>query len=148
LINDDLVFFPVFLSKYQGLGRWNIGIMEYWRTGSLSFRVPSFHHSNLLRLLPLYEDISMDHRQLLESLESLHAELASRMEIDAETRERLGRVTGDIQRLLNQAEVVSREDVEPVHDSVRDLVLRIESEHPSLTSVLNQLASGLSNLGI
>ena len=90
----------------------------------------------------------MDHRQLLASLESLHAELASQMEIDAETREKLGQVTGDIQRLLNQTETVSREEVEPVHDSVRDLVLRIESEHPSLTSVLNQLASGLSNLGI
>ena len=90
----------------------------------------------------------MDHRQLLTSLESLHAELASQMEIDAETRERLGQVTGEIQRLLNQTEGVSREEVNPVHDSVRDLVLRIESEHPSLTSVLNQLASGLSNLGI
>ncbi len=105
----------------------------------------------------------MDQRQLLTSLESLRAELA-RMElasaeltsaelanqgmIDTEIREMLGRVTGDIQRLLNHAESVSREEVNPVHESVLDLVLRIESEHPSLTAVLNQLASGLSNLGI
>ena len=95
----------------------------------------------------------MEHRQLLNSLESLREELASPKlerlaEIDDETREKLGRVTGDIQKLLDQTDSISREEVEPVHDTVRDLVLRIESEHPSLTSVLNQLASGLSNLGI
>ena len=95
----------------------------------------------------------MDHRQLFNALESLRQELTSPKlesltEIDAEIHEKLGQVTGDIQKLLDQAGTVSRAEVEPVHDTVRDLVLRVESDHPSLTSVLNRLASSLSNLGI
>ncbi len=87
----------------------------------------------------------MDHRQLLNLLESLQEDLSSPKldgltEIDDEIREKLGRVTGEVQQLLDQEGTVSREEVEPVHDTVRDLVLRIESEHPSMTSVLNQLA--------
>ena len=90
----------------------------------------------------------MDKQQLLSALESLHAELADADQIDTETRERLETVTGDVQRLLGQDAEPSREEVEPLSDSLQDMVLRFEADHPSLTSLLNRIASGLSNLGI
>lgn len=85
---------------------------------------------------------------MLTTLETLHAELAGAEEVDAETRERLRVVTDDIQRLLGQDAELSREEVEPLSASIHDLVLRFETDYPSLTSVLNRVASGLSNLGI
>ncbi len=95
----------------------------------------------------------MNKQQLLTTLETLHAELAGAEKIDAKqiddkTRKQLQTVTADIQQLLDQSEAVSRAEVEPVAASIHDLVLQFETEHPSLTSTLNRIASGLSNLGI
>lgn len=95
----------------------------------------------------------MDKQQLLATLETLHTELAGAEKIEAkqlddETRKQLQTITADIQQLLGQSEAVSRAELEPVTASIQDMILQFETEHPSLTSALNRIASGLSNLGI
>ena len=84
----------------------------------------------------------MDKQHLLTTLETLHAELISAEQVDDETQKQLQAVTDDIQRLLGKGNAISREEMEPVNASIRDLLLKFETEHPSLTSVLNRIASG------
>jgi len=90
----------------------------------------------------------MDKQQLLSTLENLHAELAGAERVDENKLQQLRTITDDIQRLLTQEEDVSSEQVAPVSDNVQDLLLQFEADHPGLTSALNQVAAGLSNLGI
>ena len=90
----------------------------------------------------------MDKQQILSVLEKLQTELSSVQEVDVDKQQKLQTIATDIQQLLTQEEDPSSEQVDPVHASIQDLLLQFESEHPSLTAALNQVAAGLSNLGI
>jgi len=90
----------------------------------------------------------MDKQRLLSTVETLHAELASSEQLDAAMRVQLETLADDIQRLLEQEDAESAENVGPLSARVRDLVLRFEADYPRLTGVLNQVADGLANLGI
>ena len=90
----------------------------------------------------------MDKQHLLATVETLHEELASSEQLDADMRAQLETLAEDIQRLLEQKEEESAEHVGPLSARVQDLVLRFETEHPRLSAVLNQVADGLANLGI
>ena len=90
----------------------------------------------------------MEKQQLRETLEKLHGELGDRAQIDDETRALLKTLTDDINRLLSADAKDSADQVEPLSDQVHDLVLKFETDHPQLTSALNQVASALANMGI
>ena len=90
----------------------------------------------------------MDKQQLLSTLEKLHAELAGTDHVDENKLQQLQTITDDIQQLLTQEDDVSNAQVAPVSDSIQDLLLQFEADHPNLTLALNQVAAGLSNLGI
>jgi len=93
----------------------------------------------------------MEKQQLLKKLASLRAELANTEteSLDKESQAMLNRLNDDIERLLSRAgEGDAEEDEEQLSDQVQDLVLKFETEHPRLTSALNQVAAALSNLGI
>ncbi len=90
----------------------------------------------------------MDKQQILSALEKLQTELAGIQEVGEERQQQLQTISANIQALLTQEEDVSSEQIDPVHASIQKLLLQFESEHPSLTSALNQVAAGLSNLGI
>ncbi|NOY29992.1 MAG: DUF4404 family protein [Planctomycetes bacterium] len=90
----------------------------------------------------------MDQAELLKTLEKVHAELAEARSVDDETRQLLTTLTDDIRRLSEQSGAASAENVEPLTDQVQDLVLRFETDHPRLTTALNQVAGALANLGI
>ena len=90
----------------------------------------------------------MDKQQILSVLEKLQTELSSVQEVDVDKQQKLQTIATDIQQLLTQEEDPSSEQVDPVRASIQDLLLQFESEHPSLTAALNQVAAGLSNLGI
>jgi predicted component of type VI protein secretion system len=90
----------------------------------------------------------MDKQQILSVLEKLQTELSSVQEVDDDKQQKLQSIATDIQQLLTQEENPSSEQVDPVNASIQDLLLQFESEHPSLTAALNQVAAGLSNLGI
>jgi hypothetical protein len=90
----------------------------------------------------------MDKQQILSVLEKLQTELSSVQEVDVDKQQKLQTIATDIQQLLTQEEDPSSAQVDPVHARIQDLLLQFESEHPSLTAALNQVAAGLSNLGI
>lgn len=90
----------------------------------------------------------MDKQQILSVLAKLQTELSSIQEVDVDKQQKLQTIATDIQQLLTQEGDPSRAEIDPVHASIQDLLLQFESEHPSLTAALNQVAAGLSNLGI
>jgi hypothetical protein len=93
----------------------------------------------------------MDKSKLQQTLTQVHSELADADSVDQDTRQLLTTLTNDIQRLLEKDEAppAAEEDSDgPLSKQVRGLMLQFESEHPKLTSALNQVADGLANLGI
>ena len=92
---------------------------------------------------------TMDKSELRTTLEKVHAELANAESVDDDTRELLTALTDDLERLSSdQTEGESAEHVGPLSARVHDLVLRFETDHPRLTTALNQVADALANLGI
>ena len=87
----------------------------------------------------------MDREQLHQTLRRLHRELQSAEVDDPETRELLGAVQDDIDR-------VTGPDDDPPADELGDrierLAARFESDHPSLALALRQVISTLSSMGI
>jgi len=93
----------------------------------------------------------MNISELQQTLAQVHSELADADSVDQDTRQLLTTLTNDIQRLLEKDDAppaVEAETDGPLSKQVRSLMLQFESEHPKLTSALNQVADGLSNLGI
>lgn len=90
----------------------------------------------------------MEKKELIETLQTLHHELAQPGSVDDEARASLKTLAGDIQQLLDQEQTESAEHVGPLSTRVQDLTLQFETEHPQLTRVLNQVAAALANLGI
>ncbi|QEG36582.1 DUF4404 family protein [Bythopirellula goksoeyrii] len=82
---------------------------------------------------------------LLEKLEQLRAELAASSALDEGSHEQLQSLINDIERAVDAP---PSEDEGILSGEVQDLVLKFETEHPQITSALNQVASALANLGI
>jgi hypothetical protein len=81
----------------------------------------------------------MDHDRLRALLAELHRELGSAERLDAESRSLVEQVLQDLERLESP----------PTADAgLRDLVLRVESEHPRLAAAIGQVADALGRLGI
>ena len=90
----------------------------------------------------------MQKHELQETLAKLHGELSDQEKIDDASRQLLKKFADDINRLLDDAQTTSADDVEPLSEQVQDLVLKFEADHPQLTAALNQVASALANMGI
>jgi len=90
----------------------------------------------------------MDKQQILSVLEKLQVELADMQKVDSHKQQQLLAITQNIQQLMTQEEDLSSDQIDPVKANIQELLLQFETEHPILTSALNQVASGLANLGI
>lgn len=90
----------------------------------------------------------MDQNALTARLRDLRAQLAGSKSVDAETLALLEEVTADLERLHDEEQPSTQEDVDSVSGRVQSLLTRFEAEHPRLTSVLQQVLDGLANLGI
>jgi hypothetical protein len=90
----------------------------------------------------------MDQNSLTARLRDLRAQLAGSKSVDAETLALLEEVTADLERLHDEEQPSTREDVESVSGRVQSLLTKFEAEHPRLTSVLQQVLDGLATLGI
>ena len=93
----------------------------------------------------------MDKSKLQQTLAQVHAELADAESVDGDTRQLLTTLTDDIERLLEKdppQPAAEATDDGPLSKQVRGLVLQFESEHPKLTTALNQVADALAGLGI
>ena len=90
----------------------------------------------------------MNPTELQKTLESLRSELNKAASVDDETRTMLTSLAKDIQRLSDQNAAETSSEVEPLTERVQDMVLKFETDHPQLTTVLNQVSAALANLGI
>ena len=89
----------------------------------------------------------MNPTELNQTLETLHAELNSASSVDDQTRAKLVALAEDIKRLAAQDGDEAAE-FGPLSERVHDLVLKFETDHPKLTTALNQVSAALANLGI
>ncbi|MEN1678362.1 MAG: DUF4404 family protein [Planctomycetota bacterium] len=90
----------------------------------------------------------MDRDQLLQTLKSLHQQLATVDEIGPETRAALADVAGDLERLLDPEDETTADDVRASSEGVRGYLAEFEAEHPQLAESIGRLADGLASLGI
>ena len=94
----------------------------------------------------------MGHEQLLNTLKTLHAQLSSMDEIDAESQAMLQTVTDDIHRILELKSAPKQDAAEDADPSfsvrIRDTLIELESRHPRVGDVLERLTDGLASMGI
>ncbi|MGI8978767.1 MAG: DUF4404 family protein [Pirellulaceae bacterium] len=90
----------------------------------------------------------MDQKALTEKLRELRAQLAAKNDADPQTLALLEEVTADLDRLHDEDQPSSQEDLDSVSGRVQNLLTKFEAEHPRLTSVLQQILDGLARLGI
>lgn len=97
----------------------------------------------------------MTQQELLTKLSSLHTELSQAQQVDPSTVVMLETVMADIQAVLGRDssetdQVVASDEESPadIRGALHDLLLRIKSEHPHFSSVVEQVADGLAALGI
>ena len=90
----------------------------------------------------------MNPSEIQKTLQTLHAELSSTSEVDDKTRTLLTTLADDIQRLSDPETTQTAEEVESLTEQVQEVVLKFETDHPALTTILNQISAALANLGI
>ena len=90
----------------------------------------------------------MDQKALTAKLRELRAQLAAKSDTDPQTLVLLEEVTADLDRLHDESQPSTQEEVDSVSGRVQNLLTQFEAEHPRLTSVLQQILDGLARLGI
>ncbi len=88
----------------------------------------------------------MDTTQLGLALTTMHESLADRQTLEPELHDDARQVIADLVRLLSSGSETAGDP--PHSDSLRDMLLQYEAEHPQLARALGQIADGLQNLGI
>jgi hypothetical protein len=88
----------------------------------------------------------MDTQRVTEALETLQAELAHAPKLDAASRASIQQVIDEIEARLAVGDAT--EEDEPLSGRLQDSLLEFETEHPQITSAVNQVAAALANLGI
>jgi hypothetical protein len=86
----------------------------------------------------------MNDKKLDALLEQVHAELQKVDKFDADSLKLLQDLEQDIQSLLQKADV----ETPSVLDRIEKAVDRFEVEHPTLTALLSEASTILSNAGI
>jgi Domain of unknown function (DUF4404) len=89
----------------------------------------------------------MERKHLEATLDQLRTDLSLAERIDPETRASLRAVANDIERLLDEQEQAPRDDVEPVSNSLRDLMLKFEADYPQLSASVGRVADALAAMG-
>ena len=82
----------------------------------------------------------MSNERLSELLAELNRELRESSELDAETRELLGELTDDIERLTGESD-------SPI-DRAKKLESRFAADHPVAERIARELADLLAKMGI
>lgn len=91
----------------------------------------------------------MNRDEMLQTLATLHNELATAENLDEETRQMLKTLTGDIEKVLVQLENSSGEEIDKsLTQQLRESVIEFEVRHPIIGGLLMRLTDGLANMGI
>jgi nucleotide-binding universal stress UspA family protein len=83
---------------------------------------------------------------LADTVEKLRRNLDNEEALEQEHRDALREVASEIDK-LQQGEV-DFEHVTSVHERIAEVVLRMETQHPKITSVLSQITNLLAGIGI
>ena len=89
----------------------------------------------------------MPKQRLRELVSSLHEELERTPEVDAEGRELLRELTGDIEDLVGHDEPAPQTR-DSAAERVESAALRFEAEHPRVAGILGEIVDALGRLGI
>jgi hypothetical protein len=95
----------------------------------------------------------MNKQRLIDSLQSLHDDLADAPKLDVAELGSLRRLVDEIQDYLDR---VDHEDEGPIpetpnankSDQIREIIEHFETRHPQLTVLLSNLADRLADMGI
>jgi hypothetical protein len=92
----------------------------------------------------------MNRDELLNTLKTLHTQLSSLGEIDAETQTMLQTVTSDIQNVLDSGSAAQVDDDsgKSLSERLRDTLIEFEARHPHVGGLLERITDGLASMGI
>lgn len=90
----------------------------------------------------------MSDENLRKLLEQLHDELERAESMDEKGDELLRHLNADIQNLLKRSEKGKAQSDEPVLERLQDAIDHFEVTHPTLTAMLSEMMTILSNAGI
>ena len=88
----------------------------------------------------------MNHDRLRQLVASLHQELGDAKSVDAESRQLMGALIKDIDRVLDTSPA-ARQDGR-FGDRLEELLLRFEAQHPAIATSLHELIDTLAKAGI
>ena len=89
----------------------------------------------------------MKKEQLRATLKQLHDELAQAEDVDTETLDRLRTLTEDLDRVMDECDDPSAEDVQSNASGLKDLLLKFEAEHPQMAAAVGRVADALAAMG-
>lgn len=89
----------------------------------------------------------MPKERLRELVSNLHEELERTPQVDAEGRQLLRELTGDIEELVGH-EAPPADSRESATERVESAAVRLEAEHPRLAGILGEIVDALGRLGI
>ena len=90
----------------------------------------------------------MEMAELRSKLQELHESLQSMDHVDEETRDLISAVSSDLKRVLEPSPNWTAEEMGPVSQRMRELLLKFETDHPQITGLMGRVADSLANLGI
>jgi ElaB/YqjD/DUF883 family membrane-anchored ribosome-binding protein len=89
----------------------------------------------------------MSSEDIRNRLTELHAELEKTPQLDAELRELLMEVDGDIHALLSSGEP-ARDEVQGLRERLEALAADFDAQHPNTNIVFRELIHALGRMGI
>jgi hypothetical protein len=90
----------------------------------------------------------MSDENLRKLLEQLHDELERSQSMDEKGDELLRHLNADINNLLKRSEKGKTQSDEPLLERLQDAIDHFEVTHPTLTTMLSEMMTILSNAGI
>ena len=87
----------------------------------------------------------MSHTKLKQSLQRLQTEIADLKSISSAERKELELILRNIRQTLDSDENIDSSDLQ---ESLNSAIVRLETAHPRLTAVLNDIMVTLGNMGI
>jgi len=98
----------------------------------------------------------MSKQDLHNTLERLRAEVCSLENDVGPIKERVNSLISDLERQVRDLDDAEHDDVEnaaagniaTMRDRLAKLIGQVESKHPAITSMLEQIATSLGNIGI
>ena len=90
----------------------------------------------------------MEKQQLRKTIEELRAAMSRAESVDPEMLAELRQLTDELQHKLDERDELTPEDIEPHSVSLKDQLLKLESEHPQLADSIGRVADALAAMGI